>query len=217
MLYKLLCFFTRWFFKNKVSLLMVCLQSLIILFLMVLGFSHLKEPTSYFPSIFLICMFFMGQFFLIESHNKFAQQKILQALILTGASPTQLYIALLSISLAWVFAIEVMLWLLLHVFFQASVIIFTPLLCLIFLSGSLSYVALGILFYGFSVFSRVHQTLVMILFFPLCIPLFLFFHHALSTAIEVSSKPNVAPLLGMNLLFVFSAMLLYEFVTEDLT
>lgn len=217
MLSSLLQFFMNWFFRNKTSLITVLFQTLIILFLMVLGFSHFRNVSEYLPSIFLICMFFMGQFFFIETHGRFQNQKTLQSLMLTGSSSTHLFTSLLLTCSLWMFLVEIILWILMHIFFQMSAIVFTVNFLLVLASGTISYVALGILFYGFHVFSKVEQTFIMMMFFPICIPLFLFFHQAVTTFFNPSITLNIGPMVGMNFLFVFSSMLLYEFVTEDLT
>jgi len=217
MIFNLTVFIFNWFFRNKTRLLAVGFQSFLLLFFMALGFSQVPNIQSYFPSIFLICTFFMGQFLLVETHYKFSEEKTLQSLLLSGVSPNALFVSLLLTFTVWMLFIECILWILMHTFFQVNPIILTPSLLVVLISGTISYVSLGILFYGFCAFSKIDAMFVMILFFTLQIPLFLFFYQALETLQHAEMTLRLLPLIGMNLLFVFSSLLLYEFMTEDLT
>jgi|GEM_PF-3842368 len=214
---KVFGFFLKWLFTHPHQLLMVLFQTLLILFLTVLGFSEDLTAHKHLPSIFLICMFFMGQFFFMETHSRFSFERTLQGLILTGMSPHALYISILLTSLLILTGMEGIILTLISFFFHVT---FTPtqflLLWFIGLLGTLSYVALGTLYYGFSVFSKIPLSFMMVLFFPICIPLFLQMHTALESVLSPTKTLMLQPLFGMALLFVFLCGLLYEWISETL-
>lgn len=215
MFHKLVPFFFRLMLRRKTSVISIVFLGLLILFLFTIGFSQRVQATLFFPSIFLICIFFMGQFLLMETHQRFEQEKTLQALILTGQSPSNVFFALLICFTILMLGISFVLWILMHLFFQSPLII-NPSIFFAVLSTLVSYTSLGLLMYGFHAFSKIHYTFIVVLFFPLLVPLFLYAHQAFFQLLQQGSTGIWPHLIGINLLFVFSSSLLYERIAEEL-
>lgn len=214
---RVMAFLMAWGRQKSFSMLLVLFQTLLVLFLMGLGFSTLGKASSYLASVYLISAFFMGQFLMTEFHTQLKRDRTLQSLLLRGFSPHVLFGATLLWASLVMFAVELLLWVLTMLFFVQSSLFPSLQVVGVLVLFTLSYVALGLLFYSMMIFSKIPSALVMMIFFSILVPVFLFTHKALDALVYMKSNVPWGPLLGMTILFVFSSMLLYEFCTEDRT
>ncbi len=135
--------------------------------------------------------------------------------MLTGADATNLFFAKMASSLIYMIFVQFILLGTMSLFFTLPGGISYGYLATYSILGSIGYIAVGTLFFSLIEFQNIKDLLITVLFYPLVIPLFLYLHKG-TTMIFGHKEPNVIDfVIGYDLIFVFLAALLYEFVIED--
>ncbi len=136
-------------------------------------------------------------------------------MLLTGTDSAVIFVSKVLSSLLYMLFIQIILFVMMNLFFQLPPDISHGKILLYSVMGSLGYISIGTLFFSLAEFQNVKDLLITVLFYPLVIPLFLYLHKA-TTMIFDHKTPNLMLfIIGYDLIFVFLSAMLYEFVIED--
>lgn len=202
-------------FRNKQIFIATIFFAIFLVFLFTLAFPSVdKNSSSFFSAVFWISSFFSGNL-VLTNLTHLQTHRFNQGVVLTGIDSSVIFFSKLMASLVFMLLIQTVLFIVMNLFFELPSGISITYMLLYSIMGSIGYLSIGTLFFSLAEFQNVKDLMVTILFYPLVVPLFLYLHKGTAIIFELK-KPNVLDfILGYDLIFVFLAALLYEFVIED--
>jgi heme exporter protein B len=202
-------------FRNKQIFLATAFFTIFLIFLFTLTFPTTGETSATFYSgVFWISSFFAGNL-VLSNQTQLQSNKFNQGVLLTGTDSAVIFVSKVLSSLLYMLFIQIILFVMMNLFFQLPPDISHGKILLYSVMGSLGYISIGTLFFSLAEFQNVKDLLITVLFYPLVIPLFLYLHKA-TTMIFDHKTPNLMLfIIGYDLIFVFLSAMLYEFVIED--
>ncbi len=171
------------------------------------------------PGILWAAFTFSG---ILGLNRMFAAEKengCLQGLLMTPADRGALYLGKMLAAAAFMFIVEIIVFIFSLVFFNLAVWAEIPCLLLIFLIGALGFTSVGTLLSAVAVNARMREVLLPLILFPVILPILI--NAVEATNIVLNSSDYGALKLPLTILIVFTVVfatiscLLFEYVLED--
>ncbi len=202
--------------RTRSALFATSLFVVLVLLILNLSFGpEVRQSPAVAAGVLWVVIIFAGSIALSHLSSREYEDRVHDGLLMTGCSGVVLFAARFLIALFFMWGIALLTVPLFILFFNYPLGSWIPMFGMIFGLGSIGYAAVGTLFSAMVSQARLRELLLVIMFYPVIIPLLIPAVRA-TASLMGGELPKEGPfLLGFDIVFVSASALLYEFVVED--